>query len=248
MDRGEIVRCVKALRLSSVLRYFEEYAQRGTTEGWSFERYLCEVLNIEQEHRRERRIGNLLRESKLPPDKRLDTLDRTRFPHAINRQIDALIEGSFLQRYENVLAFGNPGAGKSHSICAIGHDLIQQGQRVLFKNCEMLVQELLVAKRDFELPALLKKLRRYSALIIDDIDYVQQSREEMEVLFTLLADRCERTGTMITSNLPFSNPEKIFKNPMTTAAAIDRLVHHSIIIELNLSSYRLEQAKKESQK
>ena len=115
----------------------------------------------------------------------------------------------------------------------------------MFKNCEMLVQELLVAKREYLLPAMLKKLSRYQALIIDDIGYVQQNREEMEVLFTLLADRYERASTMITSNLPFSEWEKIFKDPMTTAAAIDRLVHHSMIIELNLKSYRLEHAQKE---
>ena len=103
----------------------------------------------------------------------------------------------------------------------------------------------MIAKRDYVLPAVLNKLRRYEALIIDDIGYVQQNREEMEVLFTLLADRYERATTMITSNLPFSGWEKIFKDPMTTAAAIDRLVHHSMILELNLTSYRLEHAKKE---
>jgi len=171
-------------------------------------------------------------------------LDRTRFPRSINQQIDALLEGSFLSRCENVLVFGNPGSGKSHTVCAIGHELILQGQRVLFKNCEILVQELLIAKRDFMLPAILKKLGRYKALIIDDIGYVQQNREEMEVLFTLLADRYEKASTMITSNLAFSEWEKIFKDPMTTAAAIDRLVHHSMILELNLNSYRLEEAKK----
>ena len=135
--------------------------------------------------------------------------------------------------------------GKSHTLCAIGHELVLKGHKVLFKNCEMLVQELLVAKREYLLPAMVKKLRRYEALIIDDIGYVQQNREEMEVLFTLLADRYERASTMITSNLPFSEWEKIFKDPMTTAAAIDRLVHHSMIIELNLKSYRLEHAQKE---
>ena len=172
-------------------------------------------------------------------------LDRTRFQRTINGQIEALIEGSFLNRYENVLVFGNPGAGKSHTLCAIGHELVLQGHRVLFKNCEILVQELLSAKRELILPALLRKLGRYEGLIVDDIGYVQQSREEMEVLFTLLADRYERASTMITSNLPFSKWEKIFKDSMTTAAAIDRLVHHSMILELNLPSYRLEQAKKE---
>jgi DNA replication protein DnaC len=245
MDQSKLVSCIKELKMPSVAECFADYSQRAGKERWSFDRYLYELLNIERETRKEKRIGKLLRESKLPLSKTLDTLDSTRFPRTINQQIEALIEGSFLSRAENVLVFGNPGAGKSHILCAIGHELVLQGHRVLFKNCEMLVQELLSAKRDLLLPQLLKKLGRYEALIIDDIGYVQQNREEMEVLFTLLADRYERASTMITSNLPFSKWEKIFKDPMTTAAAIDRLVHHSMILELNLPSYRLEEAKKE---
>jgi len=245
MDLAELTSCIQALKMPSVLESFADYAEKANTEGWSYEQYLFELLAVERENRKERRIQNLLRDSKLPLSKTFQTLDRTRFPRAINQQIEALTEGSFLTRCENVLIFGNPGSGKTHSLCAIGHELVLQGHRILFKNCEMLVQELLIAKRDFVLPAILRKLGRYDALIIDDIGYVQQSREEMEVLFTLLADRYERASTMISSNLPFSQWEKIFKDPMTTAAAIDRLVHHSMILELNLTSYRLEYAKKE---
>ena len=245
MDQVELKACIKALKMPLVLEHFAEYAENAAKESWSFERYLYELLIVEREARNERRIQTLLRASKLPPSKTLDALDSTRFPRSINQQIEVLIEGSFLDRCENVLVFGNPGAGKSHTLCAIGHELVLKGHKVLFKNCEILVQELLVAKREYLLPEMLKKLGRYEALIIDDIGYVQQNREEMEVLFTLLADRYERASTMITSNLPFSEWEKIFKDPMTTAAAIDRLVHHSMIVELNLKSYRLEHAKKE---
>lgn len=245
MSNNKLTSCIKELRMPYVLEYLEDYTKKAATEKWKLTRYLYELLNVERENRREKRIQILLRQSKLPPSKTLDSLDRKRFPRRINNQIDALIEGSFIDRKENVLAFGNPGSGKTHTLCAIGHELIHKGKKILFKNCELLVQELLVAKRDFKLSAIFKKLCRYEALIIDDIGYVQQSREEMEVLFTLLADRYESASTMITSNLPFSQWEKIFKDPMTTAAAIDRLVHHSIILELNLSSYRLEQAKKE---
>jgi DNA replication protein DnaC len=153
-----------------------------------------------------------------------------------------------LKRCENVLAFGNPGSGKTHLLCAIGHQLIEQGKRVLFIDCSQLVQNLLIAKRDLEMGKLLKKLSRYDAIIIDDIGYVQQSRQEMEVLFTFLADRYERSSLMITSNLPFSKWEQIFKDPMTAAAAIDRLVHHSVILELNIESYRMQEAKKNKSK
>jgi len=137
------------------------------------------------------------------------------------------------------------GSGKTHGLCALGQELIRRaGRKVLLCKCSLLVQELLVAKRDLKLTKVLKKLNGFDALIIDDIGYVQQSREEMEVLFTLLAERYERGSVLLTSNLPFSKWEQIFKDPMTTAAAIDRLVHHSVILELNIPSYRLEQAKK----
>ena len=155
-----------------------------------------------------------------------------------------LLEGTFLDRCENVLAFGQPGSGKTHLLCAIGQELVYQGHRVLYRPCDLLVQELLAAKRDLDLPRTLKQLSRHDLLIIDDIAYVQHSREEMEVLFNLLAHRYERGSIMITSNLPFSQWEQIFKDPMTTAAAIDRVVHHSVVLELNIPSYRLEDSKK----
>ena len=248
MDNNkQLINCIKELRLPTILENYDKYALQAEKENWGYETYLLELLKLEEQSRKEKRITRLLRESGLPLAKTLDTLERNRFSRKINNQIDTLITGDYLERCENVLAFGNPGSGKTHTLCALAHELIIKGHRILFKNCEILVQELLVAKRDLKLPLLLNRLRKYKALIIDDIGYVQQNREEMEVLFALLADRYERATTMITSNLPFSAWEKIFKDPMTTAAAIDRLVHHSIIIELNLTSYRLEQAKKEKE-
>ena len=142
-----------------------------------------------------------------------------------------------------VVVRGPRGSGKTHLLCAVGQELIRSGRKVCFRTCSLLVQELLIAKRDLKLSKVLKKLASFEALIIDDVGYVQQSREEMEVLFTLLAERYERGSVLLTSNLPFSKWESIFKDPMTTAAAIDRLVHHSVILELNIPSYRLEQAK-----
>src|SRR6266702_2179642 len=164
-----------------------------------------------------------------------------------NKRVERLLDGSFLDRAENVLVFGPPGSGKTHLLSALGQELVRSGRRVLSRKCGLLVQDLLLAKRDLKLAALLKRLAGYEALIVDDLGYVQQSREEMEVLFTLLAERYERGSVQLTSNLPFSGWEAIFKDPMTTAAAIDRLVHHSVIIELNLPSYRAEQAKKAKQ-
>lgn len=241
---------LKKLRLPTVLDQYADIAESARRESLSYEHYLFELCDGETTIRRQKRVERLLRESKLPLEKTIDVFNRQRLSTGVNGQVSVLLEGGFLARTENILAFGNPGSGKTHLVCAIGHQLIQQGYRVLFRPCSLLVQELLLAKKDLNLPKALKKLSKYDAIIIDDIGYVQHSRQEMEVLFTLLAERYERGSVMLTSNLPFSGWENIFKDPMTTAAAIDRLVHHSIILELNLSSYRLEssQSRKESGK
>jgi len=242
--KKSLTECLKELHLPTVRACYEEEADRARRESLTYEYYLAEVMQREREVRRHNRIQRFLRESKLPLEKSLDAFEKGRLSSMVKAQVDTLLDGSFVDRSENVLAFGNPGSGKTHLLCAVGQELILKGRRVLFTPCSLLVQQLLIAKRDLNLPRLLKRLRKYDAIIIDDIGYVQQNREEMEVLFILLAERYERGSLMITSNLPFSKWENIFKDPMTAAAAIDRLVHHSVILELNLPSYRLEQSRK----
>lgn len=243
-EKGDLIRCLKELHLPAIRACYEEQADAARRESLSYERYLQQIMEQECDVRRQNRVARLLKESKLPLEKSLEAFDRTRLPQKVAAHVNVLLEGSFLNRTENVLAFGNPGSGKSHLLCAIGQELIHQGRRLFFTPCSLLVQDLLIAKRELKLARVLKRLARYDALIIDDLGYVQQSREEMEVLFTLLADRYEHRSVMLTSNLPFSKWEQIFKDPMTTAAAIDRLVHHSVILELNLPSYRIQAAKK----
>ena len=223
---------------------YESAAQRARQESVSYERYLLDLAERELEARRTNRIERLFRESRLFMEKSLATLDLKRLPPMAAQQVRTLLEGKFVDRHENVLVFGNPGSGKTHIACALGQELIRAGRRAIFTTCGLMVQDLLAAKRDLKLRGFLKKISRYQVMILDDIGYVQYSREEMEVLFTLLAERYERGSVVLTSNLPFSGWELIFKDPMTTAAAIDRLVHHSVIIELNVASYRVEQAKK----
>lgn len=242
--RDELKVLLKELRLPVIRECYTSVTEQAVKNSISHEEYLYELLNLEYEGRLEKRKARLLRESKLPIGKTLKTFNRKRLPVKVNNQLSMLLEGLFTVRAENVLAFGNPGAGKSHLLCAIGYELINLNKRVLFNKCDILTQELLRAKKELKLAWKLKYLSRFDAIIIDDIGYVQQSREEMEVLFTMLASCYERTSILLTSNLPFSDWEKIFKDPMTTAAAIDRLIHHSMIIELNIPSYRLEEAGK----
>ena len=242
-DQNQIIINLKSFHMPTIRRSYEKVAEQARADSWSYEQYLLELLNFECEVRQQNRISRNLRTSKLPPSKTFENFDKKRLPAKAANHLNVLVNGSFLNRSENILAFGNPGSGKTHLLCAVGHALIERGKKVLFITCGQLVQDLLIAKRELEITTKLKKLSKFDAVIIDDIGYVQQSREEMEVLFTFLADRYEQGSLMTTSNLPFSKREQIFKDPMTTAAAIDRLIHHSVILELNIDSYRMEQAK-----
>ncbi|MFQ5853452.1 MAG: IS21-like element helper ATPase IstB [Candidatus Binatia bacterium] len=234
----------KAFRLPSFLANYAEVAKKAERAGWGHLQYLEALAELEAEDRRNRRIQRLLMGARLPRDKTLGTLELARFPASVRSQVRALCEGQFLSGSTNVCVFGNPGTGKTHVVCAIGHELVRRGHSVLFTQVNELVERLLVAKRDLRLTRELRRLDRFECLILDDIGYVQQGREEMEVLFTLLSERYERRSVMITSNLVFSKWEQIFKDPMTTAAAIDRVVHHSAILELNVASYRAEAAQR----
>jgi DNA replication protein DnaC len=246
-EKETLVGHLKELHLPAFRRAYEELARQAQQESLSYEQYLLGLAQRECQERRNNRIERLLRQSRLPREKSWPALELKRFPTKVLHQARSLLEGSFVDRRENVLVFGVPGSGKTHLLAAIGQELVRSGRKVLFWTCGLLVQELLVAKRDLKLSRVLKRLAGYEVLILDDLGYVQQSREEMEVLFTLLAERYERGSVLLTSNLPFSGWEAIFKDPMTTAAAIDRLVHHAVIVELNIASYRAEQAKKAKQ-
>jgi DNA replication protein DnaC len=240
-----LVENLKELHLQAMLACFEDTARRAEKETLSYEQYLLELSARECEQRRGNRVRRRLQDSGLPLEKSLENFDLKRLPARVSRQLKVLLEGGFLNRKENLLAFGNPGAGKSHLLCAIAQELIaRQGRKIKYTTCALLVQDLLAAKRELQLRQEIKRLAKYEGLIIDQMGYGQQSREEMEVLFTLLAERYERGSVLLTSNLPFSRWEEIFRDAMTTAAAIDRLVHHCIILELNIPSYRMEQAKK----
>jgi DNA replication protein DnaC len=233
---------LKAMHLPSFLEHYVELAQRAAAEGWNHVRYLTELVTLEANDRADRRMTRLLRNAKLPREKTLATLDLNRFAAPLRGQIRQLLRGEFLAGATNVCLIGRPGTGKSHVMAALGRALVEHGHPVLFTSVATLVERLLDAKRNLKLARELKRLDNFDCLALDDIGYVQHDRAEMEVLFALLAERYERKSVMITSNLVFSKWDQIFKDPMTTAAAIDRVVHHAVVLEFNGPSVRAEAA------
>jgi DNA replication protein DnaC len=234
---------LRGLKLPAITAHHDEVASEAERGGWSFRQYLKHLVELEYAQRKTRRIERLLKASALPREKTLATLKQERLPTKVRRHLPTLCEGGFVERAENILVFGLPGRGKSHLVCAVGHELVQRGYSVLFVPAALLVQRLLAAKKALALERELRKLDGYDAVVVDDIGYIQQDREEMEVFFTFLAERYERRSVLITSNLVFSQWDRIFKDPMTTAAAIDRVVHHALILEMTGPSQRDEEAR-----
>ncbi len=239
----ELRTMLRTLHLSGMADNYGDLALKAAAAHLTYETYLAEVVQCECVLREQRRIARLLRQSGLPADKTFRTLQLDRFPLVIQQQVEHLRGGTFTADAVNIVAAGKPGVGKSHLLAALGHELILQGKAVLWTSTATLVQQLLAAKRDLRLPHALAKLDRYTCVFLDDIGYVQHERDEMEVLFTLLAERYERRSVAISTNLVFSEWERIFKDPMTTLAAIDRVVHHSVILDLmGMDSYRAQEA------
>src|SRR6266567_908944 len=231
------------LNLGAMADVFADVALRAAKDGLSHEAYLYELARLEIEQRIQRRTARLVRTSGLPVEKTFRTLALSRLSPSLQLQLERLKSASFLETATNVIAIGKPGVGKSHCMAAVGYAVIEAGYPVLWTPTSALVQRLLAAKRDLRLPQELSKLDKFACVILDDIGYVQHDRDEMEVLFTFLAERYERKSVMMTTNLVFSEWQRIFKDPMTTLAAIDRVVHHSVILDMmGVESFRAKEA------
>jgi DNA replication protein DnaC len=240
--QGPLRLLLRSFKLKGFIDNYQAVAEESERAGRTFESFLYELAKVEAHERRGRRIHRLGKDSKIPREKTLATFDLARIPMVPRPLVAQLGEGGFLDRAENLLVFGNPGTGKTHLVAAVGHELVRNGRSVYFTPAYALVQTLVAAKRALRLTRELARLDRFECLILDDLGYVQQEREEMDVLFTLLAERYERRSVVITSNLVFSKWNQIFKDATTTAAAIDRLVHHSRILELDVESFRAQEA------
>lgn len=244
MSAASLPILLRAMRLPTIAREYDQAIHRAESENWGYQRFLSYLFETEANDRLQRKIARLLKDANLPAGKSLESLDQKLLPNKLRRQLPALLDADFVRRGDNLLCFGLAGRGKTHFVAAVAREWICRHQlQVLFVPAFRLVTQLLAAKRDLKLPQAINRLQRFDAVVIDDIGYVQQSREEMEVLFHFLAERYEKKSVVITSNLVFSQWDQIFKDPMTTMAAVDRLVHHSTIVEFTDESHRATAAK-----
>jgi DNA replication protein DnaC len=247
MSAAEVARLMlilTELRLPTIKRLWEVLAGQSNKEGWPAERFLAALMEHELAERETRRLARHRAESQLLPDKLLSSFDFGCVPTVSKAHVTALVEGDgWVEQGANLLLFGPPGVGKSHLVCAIGNALIDRGFRVLFMRTSDLVQKLQVARRELRLPAEIMKLDRFDLLILDDLSYVRRDQAETSVLFELIAERYERKSLAITANQPFSGWDQVFPEAAMTLAAVDRLVHHATIFELNVESYRRRAAR-----
>ena len=242
-DAARIDLMLGELRLSGVKTIWATLAVTADKEGWPAARFLAALAEQELAERGQRRFARHLAEARLPPGKTLVAFDFDAVPMISKAQIQALAAGdAWLEKGANLLCFGPPGGGKSHLAAALGFALIENGWRVLFARTTDLVQKLQIARRDLILEAAITKLDKYHLLILDDLAYVTKDQAETSVLFELISARYERRSLLITANQPFGEWGRIFPDQAMTLAAIDRLVHHSTIFEMNVDSYRRKTA------
>jgi DNA replication protein DnaC len=231
------------LRLPAIGRFWLEIAERSDREGWPAARFLATLAELEVAERAQRRIERHLAEARLPLDKTLDSFDFTHVPMLSRARVAAIAAGdAWLGKGDNLLLFGPPGSGKTHISAAIGRTLVETGYRVLFTRTTDLVQRLQAARQQLALEAAITKLDRYDLLVLDDLSYVRKDQAETSVLFELIGKRYERRSMLITANQPFAEWNKVFPDPAMTIAAVDRLVHHAVVVEMNVDSYRQKAA------
>lgn len=243
VDAARLNIMLNELRLPTIKTLWQQFAEQADHEGWPAARFLAAIAEHELAERANRRIVRHLAEAHLPPGKTLDSFAFDAVPMISKAQVMAMAAGdSWLAKGANVLMFGPPGGGKSHLAGAIGLALIENGWRVLFTRTTDLVQKLQVARRELQLEAAIAKLDKFDLLILDDLAYVTKDQAETSVLFELISARYERRSIMITANQPFGEWNRIFPDPAMTLAAVDRLVHHATIFEMNVESYRRRSA------
>lgn len=232
-----------SLNLKAFAEHYQSCAERCSPSQTHTD-YLTELTGLEIERRSNERLQKLVQHAKLPRNKLLKDFNVNHIKGLSEALIQRLATGAFMEDAINIIIFGTPGTGKTHLSIALAREWCLRGRRVLFLTAAKVLEELKEAHKQNKLHRYLQRLDKFDCLLIDDISYVPMQREDADLLFQLISERYEKRSLLITSNVPFGKWSEIFKDDMTTAAAVDRLVHHSEILELNTKSYRAQKAMK----
>jgi DNA replication protein DnaC len=246
MNHQDLVVSLKKLNLSSFVDGYIETAKSAEKAKHSHEQYLASLVSHELAQRQAARLKRLIKEAQIPVPKTLASYDYACRQGISPEATARLAAGNFLCQATNVVLYGGFGVGKSHLAAALTSDICTKGYRGLFTSVHAMISELLKAHHSLTLTALFKKLDRFDLITLDELGYTPQSQEGADLFFQLISQRYERKSLMITTNLPYSEWDKVFINQMSTAAAVDRIIHNCETFNITGPSWRAETAKKKA--
>ena len=244
----DIERYATFLRLPAIRKYFEEEAKESSTRDVSYEEYLLRLLEREHDQRQEHAKQNRIRLAGFPYKKYIEDLKVEDLPEDAQKKLKMLSSLEFISSGQNVILAGNPGTGKTHLAIGLGIKACLKGYKVLFTTVPILINQLKESRSEKNLLTFENRFEKYDLVIADELGYISFDKEGSELLFTNLSLRAGRKSTIITTNLSFERWGEIFKDPVMTAAMIDRLTHKAYIVNMNGNSFRLKETREWMQK
>lgn len=244
MKHEELLAGLKRLNLATISQEYAQVARQCEEAKRTYEQYLAALVTLEVSHRNRNRIERLTKEAHFPVRKEIATYDFAGRTGITAQQVNRLASGEFFRQGGNVVLYGTFGVGKTHLAIGLGLALCEAGLRCLFSSTQGIITALCEAQKTLTLASAYRRLEKYDVLILDELGYTPQSSDGANLFFELISQRYERKSLIITTNLPYSEWEKVFLDRVTTAAAVDRIIHNCETFNIQGPSFRAEVAKK----
>ncbi len=244
MTHEELIGNLRKLNLQATVQGYIEASRAAEKARLTYEQYLAGLTAAEIVYKNDQRVKRLVKEATLPLEKKLDGFDFANRIGITVTEFKRLAGGDFVREGSNVVFYGDFGVGKTHLAIALIHELVKKNIRCYFTSTHNLIEQMLEAKRNLTLLPLFKKLDRFDLLVCDELGYLAQSQDGADLFFQLISQRAERKSFLITTNLTYSQWDKVLVNPLNTAAAIERIVHKCETFNITGPSHRAEEAKK----